>query len=289
MPPSKRSRVDKSESEENEIEASTIVISESNSEEESKSKEEEDNITQANEYLDQDLIELGPDRLDREETDESDIKKEVSEEFKTSKYFRQLIIDLEGNLSLPSKEVNIMLTLLKTYLRTSTSSKIINSFFILRPSSFTPKLVLPLSDDSDNIFTDESSDESSDEEFDQIVEEELRAEDKSIKLDNLNNIEFIDNRRSELLLDSLIGDLVTLEQNTTLRTYREVLTTVKEELSNKQVNLLPRIRFEYSLIQQYVQNLLKKSPRRGRIEASLLVAESNHPTGDSKTLTRKIR
>jgi len=34
---------------------------------------------------------------------------------------------------------------------------------------------------------------------------------------------------------------------------------------------------------------LKKSPRRGRIEASLLVAESNHPTGDGKTLARKIR
>jgi len=34
---------------------------------------------------------------------------------------------------------------------------------------------------------------------------------------------------------------------------------------------------------------LKKSPRRGRIEASLLVAESNHPTGNGKTLARKIR
>ena len=34
---------------------------------------------------------------------------------------------------------------------------------------------------------------------------------------------------------------------------------------------------------------MKKSPRRGRIEASLLVAESNHPTRDGKTLARKIR
>ena len=34
---------------------------------------------------------------------------------------------------------------------------------------------------------------------------------------------------------------------------------------------------------------MKKSPRRGRIEASLLVAESNHPTGNGKTLARKIR
>ena len=34
---------------------------------------------------------------------------------------------------------------------------------------------------------------------------------------------------------------------------------------------------------------MKKSPRRGRIEASLLVAQSNHPTADGKTLARKIR
>ena len=62
------------------------MISESESK---KSKEEEDNnITRANEFLDQDLEELGPDRLDREDIDELDIKKEVTEEFKTSKYFR---------------------------------------------------------------------------------------------------------------------------------------------------------------------------------------------------------
>ena len=55
---------------------------------ESEVKEEEDNITQANEFLDQDLKELGQDRLDKEEINKSDIEKEVSEEFKTSKYFR---------------------------------------------------------------------------------------------------------------------------------------------------------------------------------------------------------
>ena len=62
------------------------MICESESKE---SEEEEDNnITRANEFLDQDLEELGPDRLDREDIDELDIKKEVTEEFKTSKYFR---------------------------------------------------------------------------------------------------------------------------------------------------------------------------------------------------------
>jgi hypothetical protein len=34
---------------------------------------------------------------------------------------------------------------------------------------------------------------------------------------------------------------------------------------------------------------LKKSSCKGRIKASLLVAESNHLTGDGKTLARKIR
>ena len=77
--------VDKLESEEGNSVAQ--VISELESEEESKSKEE-DNITYANEYLDQDLKELGQDRLDRENMDKLDIEKEVSKEFKTSKFFR---------------------------------------------------------------------------------------------------------------------------------------------------------------------------------------------------------
>ena len=58
------------------------------SELESEDNKEEDDITQANEFLDQDLEELGPDRLDREDIDELDIKKKVTKEFKTSKYFR---------------------------------------------------------------------------------------------------------------------------------------------------------------------------------------------------------
>ena len=107
----------------------------------------------------------------------------------------------------------------------------------------------------------------------------------------MNDIEFINSGRNELLLDSLIGDAIntSLEASLTPRTYREVLDSIKQQINNKNLIILPRLRFEYSLIQQYVQNLLKKTPRRGRIEASLLVAESNHPTGDGKTLARKIR
>jgi len=107
----------------------------------------------------------------------------------------------------------------------------------------------------------------------------------------LNDIEFLDNGRRELLLDSLISDAIntSLEASSTPRTYREVLDSIKKQVNDKQLLLLPRLRFEYSLIQQYVQNLLKKSPRRGRIKASLLVAQSNHPIADGITLARKIR
>jgi hypothetical protein len=61
------------------------VISESESKE--SEKEKEDDITCTNKFLDQDLEELGPDRLDKEDINESDIKREVTKEFKTSKYF----------------------------------------------------------------------------------------------------------------------------------------------------------------------------------------------------------
>jgi hypothetical protein len=50
-------------------------------------KKEEDDITCTNKFLDQDLKELGPDKLDREDINKSDIKKKVTKEFKTSKYF----------------------------------------------------------------------------------------------------------------------------------------------------------------------------------------------------------
>ena len=91
------------------------MISESKSKRESESKEEDD-ITRANEYLDQDLEELGPDRLNREDTNESDTEIEISEEFKSSKFFNQSVIDLEGKLSfkLPFKE-GVISSSLSTY------------------------------------------------------------------------------------------------------------------------------------------------------------------------------
>jgi len=96
------SQVDESEFEE---ERRAQVISESESEE---SKKEND-INQANEFLDQDLKELGLDRLNKEDINKSDAKIKVSKEFKNSKFFDQSVIDLEGKLSfkLPSKEAVI--------------------------------------------------------------------------------------------------------------------------------------------------------------------------------------
>jgi len=112
------SQVNESESEEESI---AQVISESESEEESESEsKEEDDITRANEYLDQDLKELGPDRLDREDINESDVEREVDKEVKSSKSFCQSIIDLEGRIILPFEKV----------LDLPTFSKYINSFII---------------------------------------------------------------------------------------------------------------------------------------------------------------
>ena len=90
------------------------VINELENEEESES-EEEDNITCNNEYLDQDLEELGPDRLDREDINESDAENELPEEFKRSKYFIQSVINSEGKWSIPSEKV-INTPTLSTYL-----------------------------------------------------------------------------------------------------------------------------------------------------------------------------
>jgi hypothetical protein len=43
-----------------------------------------------------------------------------------------------------------------------------------------------------------------------LIKKELRAKDNFIKLNNLNNIEFINNKQSKLLLDSLISDVINI-------------------------------------------------------------------------------
>jgi hypothetical protein len=83
-----------------------------------------------------------------------------------------------------------------------------------------------------------------------LIKEELRAKDNSINLDNLNNIEFINSGQSELLLDSLISNVIniSLKVSFTLRTYKEVLDSIKKQVNNKHILLLSCLRFKYLLI-----------------------------------------
>jgi hypothetical protein len=84
-----------------------------------------------------------------------------------------------------------------------------------------------------------------------LIKEELRAKDNFIKLDNLNDIEFINSGQSELLLDSFISDAINISSKVsfTPRTYREVLDSIKKQVNNKHILLLPYLRFKYLLIQ----------------------------------------
>jgi hypothetical protein len=167
----------------------------------------------------------------------------------------------------------------------STTQQPFFAFFKLKP--------LPPSIKKKDIFKDidSSNNNKVDSIFKAQVKAEFKAKDNSIKLDNLNNVKFINNRQKELLLNSLISDVINLTSKSliTSRTYKEVLNSLKKQINNKHLLLLSRVQFEYLLIQQYVQNLLKKSPRQDRIKASLLVAKSNHPTRNRKTLACKIK
>lgn len=87
-------------------------------------------------------------------------------------------------------------------------------------------------------------------EFDALVEAEFKAEDNLIKLDDLNDIKFIDSGQRELLLDSLISDAIDtfIKVSFTPRTYKEVLNSIKKQVNDKRLILLPQLRFKYLLI-----------------------------------------
>jgi hypothetical protein len=158
-------------------------------------------------------------------------------------------IRTQGRLRAEKREIKRQAKRFKTPIVTqSTTQKSISSFFTPKPPPIEEEEEEDIFEDIDDLSDKE------DEEFDLLVEEELRAKDNSIKLDDLNDIEFIDSGRSELLLDSLIRDAIniSLEVFSTPRTYREVLDSIKKQVNNKHILLLPRLRFEYSLIQQYV-------------------------------------
>ncbi|KAH9203084.1 hypothetical protein DL95DRAFT_507736 [Leptodontidium sp. 2 PMI_412] len=129
------SQIDESEGEDD---MRTRLINESESEEESESEsEEEDDITHANEYLDQDLEELGPDRLDREETDESDAENELPVEFKRSRFFNQSVIDSKGNWKMPFEKKEFIF---QSTLKSKKSQFVLKSVYELKIVRISVKL-----------------------------------------------------------------------------------------------------------------------------------------------------
>jgi hypothetical protein len=125
-----------------------------------------------------------------------------------------------------------------------TTQQPLSAFFKLKP--------LPSPVKEEDIFKDINSNNNNkvDFIFKAQVKAEFKAEDNSIELNNLNNIEFINSRQKELLLNSLINDVINLtsESLITPRTYKEVLDSLKKQINNKHLLLLPRVRFEYLLI-----------------------------------------
>jgi hypothetical protein len=73
-------------------------------------------------------------------------------------------------------------------------------------------------------------------------------------------------------------------------TYQEVLDNVDIKLAQTKELYTPRVIADLHLLRQYTQQLLKLGQYRlGRVNASLLVAFSNHRLNDRKTLARRIR
>jgi hypothetical protein len=83
-----------------------------------------------------------------------------------------------------------------------------------------------------------------------LIKKELKAKNNFINLNNLNNIEFINNKQSELLLDLLISNVIniSLKVSFTLRTYKKVLDLIKKQVNNKHILLLSCLYFKYLFI-----------------------------------------
>jgi len=100
-----------------------------------------------------------------------------------------------------------------------------------------------------------------------------------------------DDGADELVMEALIGDAYGDNEALEVRmTYQEVLDDVDKKLAYDKDVYMPRIVADLHLLRQYTQQLLKLGPYRlGRVEASLLVARSNHRLNDGNTLARCIR
>ena len=75
---------------------------------------------------------------------------------------------------------------------------------------------------------DFSDNDDEDSKFNVQIEVKFAIEDYSIELNDLNNIKFIDNERNELLLDSLISDIINIFIFfMSSKTYRKIFDSIK--------------------------------------------------------------
>jgi hypothetical protein len=100
-----------------------------------------------------------------------------------------------------------------------------------------------------------------------------------------------DNRTNELLLDALIGTACGDDEALDVRmTYQEVLDDVDIKLAQTKELYTLCVIADLYLLQQYTQQLLKLGQYRlERVDASLLIASSNHRLNNGKTLAQRIR
>jgi hypothetical protein len=114
---------------------------------------------------------------------------------------------------------------------------------------------------------------------------------RDVQLREEQRLEDEDDGANELLLDALIGDAYGDNEALDVRmTYQEVLDDVDIKLARTDNPYTSRIVADLHLLRQYTQQLLKLGQYwLGRIDASLLVASSNHRFNDGKTLARRIR
>jgi len=112
-----------------------------------------------------------------------------------------------------------------------------------------------------------------------------------VQLREEQRLEDEDDGANELLLDALIRDAYGDNEALDVRmTYQEVLDDVDIKLARIDNPYTSRIVADLHLLRQYTQQLLKLGQYRlRRIDASLLVASSNHRFNDRKTLARRIR
>jgi hypothetical protein len=102
-----------------------------------------------------------------------------------------------------------------------------------------------------------------------------------------------DDGMEELLLDALIGGACGHGDDETLweiMTIKEVYDDVSKLLLNKNQVYAPKIFLDLNMLKQFTAQMLKEGEfYMGALPASYLVAKTNHPTNDGKTLARRIR